>query len=74
MSSDSKPELKTFIHLEHEPDQIWTHGDLPDKIGLRFDCGDAGVIFLTREQTQELIDVLRLAQRKMGWTGPEKIQ
>lgn len=66
--------LKTSIHLDHEPDQIWTHGDLPDKIGLRFDCGDAGVIFLNQEQTQELIEVLRTAQRKMGWVAPEKIQ
>lgn len=65
---------KTSLHLDHEPDQFWTHGDLPGKIGLRFDCGDAGVVLLSRKQTQELIDVLKTAQRKMGWILPETIQ
>lgn len=60
---------KTWIHLEHEPDSIWATNDLPDKIGLRFDCGDAGVVLLDQRQTQEVIDALQQLQKAMGWAG-----
>jgi hypothetical protein len=60
---------KTSIHLDHEPDSIWATNDQPDKIGLRFDCGDAGAILLDQRQTQEVIDELQKMQRVMGWTG-----
>jgi hypothetical protein len=60
---------RTCIHLEHEPNLIWATNDLPDRIGLRFDCGDAGVILLNQQKTQEVIDELQLMQKAMGWAG-----
>ena len=44
-----------------------TNDEGGDKIGLRFDAGDAGAVFLDRAQTTELIDLLLTWQRKMGW-------
>lgn len=60
---------KTIIHLEHEPDSIWAMSDVPGKIGLRFDCGDAGVILLDQQQTQQVIDELLRMQKQLGWAG-----
>jgi hypothetical protein len=60
---------RTSIHLEHEPDSIWATNDLPDRIGLRFDCGDAGTIMLDQQRTQEVIDELQRMQKVMGWAG-----
>jgi hypothetical protein len=60
--------VKTSLHLDHEPDMFWaTNDEGGDKIGLRFDAGDAGAVFLDRAQTTELIDLLLTWQRKMGW-------
>jgi hypothetical protein len=33
--------------------------DTPGFIGLRLDCGDAGTVYLTKEQTKEVIKELR---------------
>jgi hypothetical protein len=47
------------LHLAgHATDHIWgmAHGD--DCIGLRVDCGDAGTLYMTKEQAREVIDTL----------------
>jgi len=38
---------------------IWTTADRPRLIGLRLDCGDAGVVYLTKEQAREVINELK---------------
>lgn len=35
-------------------DNIWTMGDARGKLGIRFDCGDSGVIYVTRDQAEDL--------------------
>jgi hypothetical protein len=42
---------------------IWWMMDGPEThpIGLRLDCGDGGVIYLNKEQAQEIIDNLKSA-------------
>jgi hypothetical protein len=60
---------RTFLHLDHEPDMIWATNDTQNRIGLRFDCGDAGVVLLDQRQTQEVIDELQKLQKVMGWAG-----
>lgn len=34
---------------------IWAMEDRPGLIGLRLDCGDAGTVYLTKEQAGEVI-------------------
>jgi hypothetical protein len=43
------------IDLEFATDHIWTMEDRPGFIGLRLDCGDAGVIYFTKEQAMSVI-------------------
>ena len=41
-------------------DPIWVQvdGEEPFSIGIRMDCGDAGVVYLTRDQAYELLKQL----------------
>ena len=41
-------------------DPIWVmcDGQEPHVIGIRLDCGDSGVVYLSREQAKELADQL----------------
>jgi len=38
---------------------IWSTVGRPGLIGLRLDCGDSGVVYLTKEQAREVIDELK---------------
>ncbi len=53
--------------LTKDPSLIWTQDDGCGRIGLRFDPGDSGVVYLDRERTQELIDALIEQRKQMGW-------
>lgn len=46
------------ICLEYATDHIWTMEDKPGYIGLRLDCGDSGVIYLTKDQAASVIAAL----------------
>lgn len=48
--------MKTNIVLDKEPDMIWVMVEQDNRISLRFDCGDAGVVMLTPELARELVE------------------
>jgi hypothetical protein len=43
----------------HAKGPIWAMGEKAGLIGLRFDSGDAGVVYLTKEQAKDVIDQLQ---------------
>ena len=49
----------TNINLTKDPDMIWGMVDTDDKIRIRFDCGDAGLIVITRAQGIDLMEQLK---------------
>lgn len=53
--------------LTSDPSHIWTQDDGQGRIGLRFDSGDSGVVYLDQERTQQAIDALIEQQKQMGW-------
>ncbi len=52
------------VALEFATDNIWAMADRPGHIGLRFDSGDAGVIYLTEEQARTAIAALAIMLHK----------
>jgi len=56
------------INLEYSTDHIWTMEDREGFIGLRLDCGDAGVIYFTKEQASEVVAAfsMHLAYNKIS--------
>lgn len=57
--------------LTADPSHVWTQDDGQGRIGLRFDSGDSGLVYLDQERTQEAIDALVLQQKQMGWAGAD---
>lgn len=43
------------IDLEYSTDNIWAMEDKEGFVGIRFDCGDSGAIYLTTKQVGTLI-------------------
>lgn len=42
-------------------DHIWCMEDIPGLIGIRMDCGDRGVVYLTYGQAKDLAEQLLLS-------------
>lgn len=61
----------TDLTLNRDPDMIWGMLENDDRISLRFDCGDAGIVMLTLKQADELIDFLQ--KMKSASTAPKKV-
>jgi hypothetical protein len=52
-----KDEDDLFLHGK-ATDHIWTMEDKEGLIGVRFDCGDSGVVYLTKDQAVDLVQQL----------------
>ncbi len=51
--------LSPALHLAGKAtDHIWCMEDVTGYIGIRFDCGDAGTVYVTKEQARLLIEDL----------------
>lgn len=46
------------LELEYSTDNIWAMEDKEGFIGIRFDSGDAGALYVTKQQAIMLIKVL----------------
>jgi len=55
-------------------DHIWcmADGDEPNVIGVRMDCGDSGVVYMTREQAKDLAEQLTDFVNTIP-AGPEQV-
>jgi hypothetical protein len=51
---------KQELRIEgHAGNPIWSMTEANGEIGLRLDCGDAGVVWMTPEQARETIEALK---------------
>lgn len=54
-------EIETLRLEGRGTDHIWTmlDGPEPHTIGIRLDCGDSGVVYVTPSQAKDLIEQLK---------------
>lgn len=58
-SAPSYEEIPGSLEVRgYATDHIWALTNEAGEIGLRFDCGDSGTLFLTKRQAHEVINVL----------------
>lgn len=51
--------LSPILHLSGKStDHIWLMEDVEGYIGIRMDCGDSGVVYVTKEQAKDLAEQL----------------
>jgi hypothetical protein len=51
---------QTVLVLQHVSEHIWAMTSPDEKhIGIRFDCGDAGVLWLNENQAGQVFDILK---------------
>jgi hypothetical protein len=54
-----KEQKRDRLQLKGEAtDHIWLMEDRPGKIGIRLDCGDSGVVYVTYKQAEDLAEQL----------------
>lgn len=65
-------EKDLFLH-GYATDHIWCMEDVEGHIGIRLDCGDSGVVYLTHKQAKDLAEQLAdfTAECKHEWEDVE---
>jgi len=75
-SNGKRKDTKLFVQ-GNATDHIWAMAEAEDgetnpatakpaHIGLRFDCGDSGTLYLTRNQAHDVIDTLNDMLQQLG--------